>query len=254
MSKPAWIAIPAAATALAVAAAAFLWQGQKTDAEGAADTGITEGLSHNKESLARIEQVAVDLQAQAKTTARLLSDLNSRLNQIERSNKQALNKLSTEIDQVSSRQDMMEAPVSMGGEADGSTQDPASVLKELRRQFEESTTSKSADKPATNTEKALVSKFYQHGELDEASRQREALISQSLASDIESTEVLGVECRNAVCKVEFRPELPMEAGGEMSELELINAITVGMGKPLNIVGETFEDGTSAIFIEESQDL
>lgn len=251
MRKSTLVAVPAVAVALAIATVAY--QSNPPSDPALTDAGESERLARQEEALTQIEHVAADLQNQATTTAKILSQLNSRLTRIERANQEALEKLSRDIDSVASNQDrMVYSPEPSDDEV--STQE--STIKELRARFEEELGKgppKSRDDTILAKHQEMVNRFYEHGEYDEASRQREAKISESVSADFDAMDVLGVECRNAVCKVDYKPDLS-GPDGEIAEFELINAITLGLGGQINIVSESFDDGTGSLFIEQSTDL
>lgn len=250
MNKGALIVITAVAVALTTATVATLYFDRPTNPALAG--GESDRLDRQEEALAQIENVASDLQNQATATTKILSQLNSRLTRIERSNQEALDKLSRDIEAVASNQDQMLYSAESPGDEDS---EQTSSVEELRARFAKEL-EKGAAEPQDETirekHRDMVNRFYEHGDYDDAARQREAVIGESVAADFDSMDVLAVECRNAICKVDYHPD-DTGPGNEIAELELINAITVGLGGQVSFVSEAFDDGTSSLFIEQIQE-
>lgn len=247
MTKLAPFAVIVAAVALAIAAVSY--QVLKSPDSSQTDVNDILRLNHEMESLSRIEQIATDLQNQAENTAKVLSQLNVRLSKIERAHQDVAEKLSADIDAVSLRLDQI-APM-RDDEIIGDQQEPASAMDRLKARYQ-AATGKALDNsvvyPESGRQQKMVDRFYEHGEYDEASREREAIISQSFPSNSEALDILGVECRNAICKVDYQPKLSGPER-EMAEFNLINAITTSMGSQVSIVTESYGDGTGSFFIE-----
>lgn len=243
MNKTAYIAILTVAIALTIAAFILLPTGQKPDRR--VTTPQAPSITEDRGDMKRIERLVSDLQGQANNTARLLSRLDARLNRIEASNRKALGDISEELERLSERQTHLEFDRPM----QDVEPDRESVMESMRATYKEMT---GQAPPASTENNNFINRFYEHGEIDEATRQQEALIAQTLTSGVEATEVLGIECRNAVCKVDYRPEFSDETGSQLSELEIINALTIGMGTSVGIANVNYQDGTSAIFMEKSK--
>lgn len=246
MSKLALVAISTAAVASAIAAVSYQLKNPAPDTIQAAsyETSGPPSSGHDLSSI-RFEQVTNDMQAQVHETARLLSQLNARLDKIEQTNRAALEALSEDIDEIASKQELLESPAFASDDTPNA--DPETIIEDIRKQVEQAIPAKER---SAASEHANVTKFYEHGEIDPASAQMASQIGRALESDLsKSTEVLGVECRNEVCKVDYRPGPSGDDGSGLAELEIITAITIEMGKTINIANESYKDGTSSIFIK-----